>query len=337
MQVPAITVLMPVYNGEKYLREAIDSILTQTFTNFEFLIINDGSTDSSEQIILSYTDPRIRYVKNEANLKLIASLNKGFTLAAGKYVIRTDADDVNHAERLQLQYNFMEQHPDVGLLGTGFETFGENLPTKTVIYSPDHNTICLKHLYQIHLSHGTSIFRMEVVRKNKLFFDPAYAHAEDYELWTRFSAVSKLANIPQVLYRVRHHEHEVSRLHSNVQQQNSLRVRQNQFKKLGCPLSEEGISLFTKIAQHEYTCGTQYIEQAQKLLEELTRANDQTGFIDRQFFKQSMATYWFNIANNCTTLGVPVVKQFNSSWLSKLVPLSAGSKAKFYLKAILKR
>ena len=97
---------MAVYNGEKYLCEAIESMLNQTYTNFEFLIINDGSTDTTEEIILSYKDERIRYIKNEQNLKLIASLNKGLVLANGKYIARMDADDISMLERLEKQVDF---------------------------------------------------------------------------------------------------------------------------------------------------------------------------------------------------------------------------------------
>jgi glycosyltransferase involved in cell wall biosynthesis len=337
MPAPSITVLMPVYNGEKYLREAIDSILNQSFQNFEFLIINDGSTDKSEEIILSYTDPRIRYVKNEANLKLIASLNKGFDLALGKYVVRADADDTNHPERLRLQFEFMEQNPDVGLSGSGFETFGENVDSKTVVYAHDHNTICLKHLYQIHLSHGTSIFRMSVVRQHKLYFDPEFAHAEDYELWTRFSEVSKLANIPQVLYRVRHHEQEVSKLHSALQQENSMRIKQRQFKKMGIELSSAELQLFTQISQHEYLHSKSFIADVRNLLERLVTANNVSAVIDRPFFNRALANYWFNVTYNCSSLGLKVMQQYYQSPLSSLAKPSLLEKIKFAIKALTRK
>ena len=120
-----VTVLMPVYNGEMYLREAIDSILHQTFTDFEFLIINDGSTDNSETIILSYDDSRIRYEKNDSNLKLIATLNKGIELAKGKYIVRMDADDISIPDRIEKQVAFLEKNPDVGICGSWFTAFGQ--------------------------------------------------------------------------------------------------------------------------------------------------------------------------------------------------------------------
>jgi glycosyltransferase involved in cell wall biosynthesis len=135
---PLVTVLMPVYNGEEFLHEAIESILKQTYLNFELLIINDGSTDSSENIILSYPDTRIRYIKNESNIKLIATLNNGFALAQGKYIVRMDADDYSVKERLQKQVAFMEANPEVTLAGSWFETIGDE-PSRVVKYESDVN------------------------------------------------------------------------------------------------------------------------------------------------------------------------------------------------------
>src|SRR5438093_5990647 len=115
---PNVTVLMPVYNAERYLRAAMDSILTQTFSDFEFLIMNDTSTDASRSIITSYRDARIRLIDNEQNLGLTRTLNKGLRVCAGNYVARHDADDIACPERLALQIAFLEEHKDVGLLGT---------------------------------------------------------------------------------------------------------------------------------------------------------------------------------------------------------------------------
>jgi glycosyltransferase involved in cell wall biosynthesis len=336
MTKPAITVLMPVYNGENYLREAMESILAQTFPDFEFLIINDGSLDKSEEIILSYSDSRIRYVKNPVNLKLIATLNIGFNLAQGKYVARADADDINYLDRLREQYDFMEEHPEIGLSGTGIELFGENMPGKTVLYSADHNTIRLKHLYQIHLSHGTAIFRMDVIRSHNLFFDASYSHAEDYELWTRFSRVSKLANIEKPLYKVRHHEDEVSKLYASAQQQNSLRVKQREFMEMGLELSEKEIELFTMVSQHEYKQDTLFVKAVKNLLQRMVEANDRTGFIEVEFFKKSMGQFWLNTVYNCTSLGLFSFRQFYLSGLSTYRSLTISERSKFFLRAFLR-
>jgi glycosyltransferase involved in cell wall biosynthesis len=114
---PKVTVLMSVYNGEEHLREAIDSILNQTYKNFEFLIIDDGSTDGSVNIIRSYLDPRIRLIKNKKNIGITRSLNKGLKLARGEYIARMDDDDIAFPERLEKQVRFLNEHVNVGLVG----------------------------------------------------------------------------------------------------------------------------------------------------------------------------------------------------------------------------
>jgi len=119
-----VTIIMPVYNGEVYLREAIDSILDQTLTDFEFLILNDGSSDHSVDIVRSYDDPRIRLVENEANLGVVQTLNRGLDLANGTFIARMDCDDRSLRDRLARQVAFLDDHPEVGICGTWMEAIG---------------------------------------------------------------------------------------------------------------------------------------------------------------------------------------------------------------------
>lgn len=339
MQAVAVTVLMPVYNAEPFLREAMDSILSQTFTDFEFLIINDGSTDKSEEIILSYTDARIRYYKNETNLKLIATLNRGFDLAQGKYIARMDADDISLPQRLQVQYNFMEKHPEVGLSGAFWDKFSGNTNLTLCVYEPDHETICFKHLHQIHVTHGTAIFRTSVLREHGLYFNADFPHAEDYEFWSRLSQVTKLANVQQKLYRVREHENEVSIKYANVQQQNSNRVKKILFNKIGVEISDADLLLFEKIAQYEYEPTLSFLTRGQKMLEHLLlTAHDYDVFFSESYFKNQLATFWFNINYNTTaTLGAKAYGNYYNSPLAQINPLSFSARLKFLLKSLLRK
>src|SRR5581483_9504087 len=120
MSKPIVTVLMSVYNGERYLREAIESILVQTWQDFELVCINDGSTDQSREIVLSFNDPRIRLVDNEQNLGLAKSLNKGLMLARGNLIARQDADDISEPDRLLKQVAFLEQWSEIVLVGSWY-------------------------------------------------------------------------------------------------------------------------------------------------------------------------------------------------------------------------
>lgn len=201
-----VTVLMPVYNAERYLAEAIESILHQTYQDFEFLIINDGSSDGSEEIILKYAaaDPRINYVKNEHNIKLIATLNKGIKLAKGKYIVRMDADDISVPERIEKQVSFMESHPSVGVCGSYFTVFGEEVKKTYVVTRPLGNeTIKASLLFTNSLGHPNVIIRKSVMVDNDIWYDPRFYRIEDWGLWTMLMNKCDFENIPESLLMYR--------------------------------------------------------------------------------------------------------------------------------------
>jgi len=203
MNEPMITVLMSVYNGEKFLKEAMDSILTQTFTDFEFLIINDGSTDNSMEIIESYNDSRIRLINNEKNLKLIASLNKGISLARGKYIARMDCDDISMPERLEKEVNFLENSLEYGLVGTCYTVIdGAGKEQYNKSYPSSNDLIKLFLSLNCPLAHGSIMGRTELFKQN-LYGSKEYSAVEDYELWTRIAKVTKIHNIPEYLFKYR--------------------------------------------------------------------------------------------------------------------------------------
>ena len=197
-----VTVLMAVYNGEKYLREAIDSILRQTFTDFEFLIINDGSTDNSVEIIKSYDDKRIHLVHNEKNIGLAASLNKGLKLAQGDYVARMDCDDISYPLRLEKQVKFMDKHLDIGICGAWMRTFGET-KEEVLSYPTSNEEISATLFYKSAISHPTIIFRKKIFQEFNIYYNPKLIYAQDFDLWNKLRAKVKFANIPEVLYYYR--------------------------------------------------------------------------------------------------------------------------------------
>lgn len=164
---PKVTVLMPVYNGEEYLREAIESILFQSFGNFEFLIIDDGSTDDSINIIASYTDPRIRVITNGENIGIARALNKGIELARGKYIARMDSDDISLPKRFEKQVDFLDKNPEIGIVGSWIKTFGGR---KTIILAHPCNPEMVRifFLFDSPLAHPTVMMRREFLKKNNL-------------------------------------------------------------------------------------------------------------------------------------------------------------------------
>jgi glycosyltransferase involved in cell wall biosynthesis len=202
---PLVTVLMPVYNGERFLREAVESILTQTLTDFEFLIIDDGSTDTSGEIIRSYADPRIRFESNGVNLGLVPTLNRGLNLARGAFVARMDVDDVSLPERLARQAAFLSAHPDIGVVGAAFQRVDGDGRRGKVIRHPTEPGVILWHLFFLcPLGHPTVMMRTALVVEAG-GYRTDMREAEDYELWARLRTRTRLANLPTVLVLYRDH------------------------------------------------------------------------------------------------------------------------------------
>ncbi|MCS3700199.1 glycosyltransferase involved in cell wall biosynthesis [Salinibacter ruber] len=208
---PLVSVVMSVYNGQPYLKRAVQSILNQTFEDFEFVIINDGSEDNSKEDLERFTkeDERIRLVQQE-NRGLITSLNRGLDMARGKYIARMDADDISHPERLEKQVDFLDANPKVGIVGTWIEWIrSDGEPTALWRPPTDPDLIAWQLLFNTCVDHPTI-----VARKSLLEELGGYArwptHAEDYELWTRAVRETQLANLPDTLLKHRHHEDSIT-------------------------------------------------------------------------------------------------------------------------------
>jgi len=217
-KIPRITVLMAVYNGKKYLREAIDSILGQTFTDFEFLIVDDGSTDSSQEIICSYVDPRIRLVENHENLGLTRSLNKGLSLARGEYIARQDADDISLSTRFEKQIEFLDAHPDIALLGTQAHNIDESGKFYRSDYFSGKATTKLAIKWQLlfdsAFNHTSVIFKRSVVWDQLGGYDVRFVRNQDMELWLRIAADYDVANLSDALVKSRYSHLSISRNYS---------------------------------------------------------------------------------------------------------------------------
>ena len=203
---PAVTVLMTVYNGLPYLHAAIESILDQTFKEFEFLIINDCSTDDSRQAILSYQDPRIRLIDNPENLNQTLSLNRGLSETWTELVARMDADDISHPQRLEKQMNYLMRHPDVVAVGTNLRFIdAQGRVIGRFEFPEDDLPLRWMQLFDCPVSCGAVMFRRSVIWDKFGGFDPPIRYAQDWELWSRVLPEHLLANIPEKLVDVRQH------------------------------------------------------------------------------------------------------------------------------------
>jgi glycosyltransferase involved in cell wall biosynthesis len=213
MNVPAVSVILPAYNCEKYIAKAIVSVLHQTFTDFEFIIINDGSTDKTEFAIRAFSDPRIIYLKNPTNKGLVFTLNRCIGIAKGKYIARMDADDICLPERLAKQKSFLDQNENIGVVATTIE-FINDQEEKTGSWELDRKTITSKQikdqlLFKNCIAHPSVMMRARVLKELK--YNEKQKNIEDYDLWLRVLnrgiSIAKI-NEPLLLYRT--HEDSVT-------------------------------------------------------------------------------------------------------------------------------
>lgn len=291
---------MPVYNGQKYLKESIESILNQTYKNFEFLIINDGSTDKSKEIIEEYKkkDKRIKYVENEKNLGLIATLNKGLVLAQGKYLARMDCDDISLPKRLEKQVRFMEKNPEVGVCGTWIKFFGQ--APSVVVKNPSlHNEIRCKLLFTNPIAHPTVMLRKEFFDKFKLKYENFKA-AEDFELWQRCGALFKLHNLPETLLNYRISETSITQTNKDQIAQTVKAVFQLGLEVLGLRVDDADLDLHMMIGNEVSIDELAKIKQIGEYLKKLSAKNHQNNIYPKNDFDKLIAEYWFVLCTKYT-------------------------------------
>lgn len=312
-----VTVLLPVYNGEKYLREAIDSILNQTYTDFEFLIINDGSTDRTEEIILSYADPRIVYVKNEQNIRLIATLNKGLKLAKGKYIARMDADDISLPERLEKQVAYMDANAGVGLCGSYIQTLEAG--TEYVIkYETDSDMIKFKLLFDTHFPHPAAMLRKSVLDQFQLEYELKYIHAEDYVLWNRMALHTGLHNIPEVLVWKRSHDGQVSIVHNALQQDVMSGFRKELMENICGAIDDATYKLYVDLLSGIYPEKNKDIITLLKFLDAFVLANRREQVYNKAILQNYFGKLAYSIAYNSSAKGVNIFAVYFNSEAARL-------------------
>lgn len=230
---PLVSVVMPVHNGARYLRQAVESILQQQYSHFELIIVNDGSTDETARIIAGIADTRIRCIHLHTQQGIVAALNTGIEAAQGTYIARMDADDESLPNRFLLQVAYLEAHPEVGILGTQYKAIGGRSRALPL----SHDALCWFMFNASPLVHPAVIMRRSLFTRDGLWYDAAYQYAEDLELWTRAAAVTRLANLPQKLIRYRFHQGTHKRNLARAAQLNT-RIREQYLRFLFPGLNE---------------------------------------------------------------------------------------------------
>lgn len=322
---PKVTVLLPVYNGGLHLKEAISSILSQDLSDFEFLIINDGSTDNSPETINSFKDPRIRVINNETNLGLIKTLNNGIDSARGDYIVRMDSDDISLRQRLRKQVSFMDANPEVGICGTWVRTFGKK--RETWKYPVTHDEIKASLLFRTCFAHSSVIMRTAMLKEHGLYYDENFIYAEDFELWQRCATLFRLANIPEVLQMYRVSGSSITLRNQALLEKTLLNIKIKGYRRIG--ITDEDLL-------NNIYSGRKYLSELSPLLLAAKNSSKAKAYCSGENLDRSIQLEWFEINNKSTRFGLRTLKTYLESPLGTLKYLSLKQILKFIFKCIIR-
>ena len=305
---------MPVYNSELYIKEAIDSILNQTFSDFELIIIDDASTDKSVEIIQSYTDSRIQLILKPKNSGYTNSLNYGLTIAKGEYIARMDSDDISLPTRFEKQVTYLDANSEYILCGSQYQIIGTNKITKNPCL---HEEIKVRLISECCIAHPSVMFRLNKMKEFGLKYNNEREPAEDYDLWLKLVFIGKIANLNEVLLHYRIHENQVSNTRNLKQRKISNTLKFEMLHKLDESLKRDCI-LFQDILESKI----EDIKNAYNVLLNLEKYNSEKLIFNVKFFK----VFIFNEKLQICKL----VKNKNNLKLKSLIKLFVTSPKVYY-------
>jgi glycosyltransferase involved in cell wall biosynthesis len=268
--------------------------LNQTFTDFEFLIIDDGSTDNSVQIIQSYQDHRIRLECNETNQKLIYTLNKGIDLAQGEYIARMDCDDISLPERLAKQVYFLDTNPDVGLCGTTLSVMN----SAVAFDHPSHSEeIKCRLLFNCCINHPTVMMRKDILINNYCYYNYNALHAEDYDLWIKLANITKLANLNEVLLFYRMHPEQITSKYAVEHLTTVYKIIKEQLQSFGIDPTEEQLYIHMSLCSRRYQATKSYVLKVRNWLNTLKEKNMEVQYYPEPYFGSILDEYSADVSN----------------------------------------
>lgn len=279
---------MPVYNGSRYLRESIDSVLKQSFKDFIFLIIDDCSSDDSVEVINSFSDSRIVLYKNEKNLGSVATPQKAMDLATTEYIARIDQDDIWKHDKLQKQIKIMDENPSVGICGTSIELFGEQTGVK--IFPLENNALKVGLLFFCCMSHPSVVFRRSFLTENNIRYNEKYWLVDDYWLWVHCIDKTCFYVIPEPLVLYRQHDTQICSVHDKEQKELQIDVQCILLKRIGEFSDDEYMFLKTKFLTGHISSSAE-CQKFMDMYERICEENMKTQYIDQSILKKELFRY----------------------------------------------
>ena len=316
---PLLTVFTPTYNLELYIEETIKSVLNQTFTDFEYLIVDDASTDNTIQIIKSINDPRIRLIKNKTNQGIAYNRNLAIKEAKGKYLAMIDGDDLALPTRLEKQITFLEKNTNYGILGTGvvnIDKDGREL-NKAVKYSIPDEEIPARMLFNNYIATSSVMIRKSYIKDIK--FKKDFIVAEDYEVWIRLIRRCKIGHIREPLTKYRIHDDSISVKKNQLMIDTEILLMKKQLLELNCNLTPDQFQAFHDLCKDNQEPYYEKFTIINETISNLFKSNIKSKVFDVDNFRSLLFRYWYIFFLNIKTHNNQLLLDCKNSGMYKLL------------------
>jgi len=316
---PKVSVIMTTYNGEKYVAKAIQSILNQTLKDFELVVVDDGSTDNTVSIIkkLRDQDPRIQFFQNEKNQGISFSTNRAIEKSVAPYIAPLDQDDIAEPNRLQIEFDFMEKHPDFGFVGGWTSLIDEYDRSLRVTYKSTLTPLMIPGtlLFVNCFDNGSTMIRKEALPNGEVYRN--MSPAQDYDLWLRIDTKWKMWNMPYVFLNYRIHPNNTSTVQRIKRKEVVRTMLREALMRIGIEPTEEELDIHYTSDMYYGEHLLQFFDNRDAWLQKVKKQNDIVQYYDRKAFEQVVALRWLNTCSKNTQLGLRTWKRFWQSELSK--------------------
>jgi glycosyltransferase involved in cell wall biosynthesis len=292
---PKITVLMPVYNCELYVKTAVESILNQSYIDFELLIIDDASTDATVSIIKKFDDSRIQLIKKPVNSGYTNSLNFGLKIAKGKYIARMDGDDISYPERFAKQIAYLETHPEMVFCGTTYKIVGND---KRITLPENHEDIKIGLLWGNCILHPSVMIRKKILDDYSIAYDVSKEPAEDYDMWVRLLSLGKLYNLQEVLLEYRLYNNQVSRKRADEQKRNDIATKFQLLQYLEVQWTETEAEFLERQFGKTEVLSFKDLKVFKQIQKKLEMANT-SGFFETKRFSRYLIDFEADVLRKC--------------------------------------
>lgn len=301
---------MPAYNAGNFIEQAVQSVLDQTYENFELIIINDGSTDNSKAVIESFDDSRIKYFENGENSGIVFSRNKGLKLAQGEYIGMLDADDVAHPEKFEKQIAFLAQNKDFGMVGAWakfIDEEGKRLPGGWKLKAKPEMIPSIM-LFKNYFLQSAVLYRKECIEK--FSFREGFDILEDYLIWLEILREHKAWNLPEYLIDYRLHPGGVTKMHQEEKTEKEKKVFRIQLEELGIDATEQEMELHLLIRDDTTITNTGTLKSIEEWLLKIIASNEALGVYDPKMLARTVFNRWAKVCFKASRLHLQMLYQF---------------------------